>query len=384
MLDERFDIVIAGGGLAGGLVALAVAARRPGARLALVEASDRLAGNHTWSFHRSDVSAADRSWLDPVVTVEWPGHVVRFPGQDRARDAGYATITAARFGAVVRARCEAAGHRLVWGEPVVEVGAGAVRTAGGRVFRAPVILDARGPVEEWSGGCGYQKFLGQELALEDDAPGDLGRLPTLMDARVPQIDGFRFVYVLPFGPRHLLVEDTVYSNGPALDVASLRQRLGAFCASRGLRIRRVLREETGVLPLPFSPPGAKPRRSPFAIGARGGWFHPLTGYSVPNAVRVASAIAAAGDPASVGPALRALWRGQRGQARFFGWLSRLMFTATPPERRWELLARFYRLPAGTIERFYAMQTTLRDRLRLIAGRPPRAMSLRAALSSEAT
>ena len=33
--------------------------------------------------------------------------------------------------------------------------------------------------------------------------------PMLMDAQVPQTDGYRFLYVLPFDPRTLLVEDTV-------------------------------------------------------------------------------------------------------------------------------------------------------------------------------
>ena len=40
------------------------------------------------------------------------------------------------------------------------------------------------------------------------------------DATVEQLDGFRFLYTLPFGPDQLLVEDTRYSDGPALPRAS--------------------------------------------------------------------------------------------------------------------------------------------------------------------
>jgi lycopene beta-cyclase len=144
MLDERFDCVIAGGGLAGGLVALALAARRPDARVALVEADDRLGGNHTWSFHDADVSGADRDWLEPVVARRWSRHVVRFPGQAHELAGGYATITSPRFDAVVQARCREAGFTVACGQEVVAVGADTVRTATGRVFQAPVILDARG------------------------------------------------------------------------------------------------------------------------------------------------------------------------------------------------------------------------------------------------
>jgi lycopene beta-cyclase len=48
----------------------------------------------------------------------------------------------------------------------------------------------------------------------------------------------------------------------------------------------------------------------------------------------------------------------------------MLFEAAPPERRVVVLGRFYRLPEGLIERFYAGRTTLADRLRLLAGRPP--------------
>ena len=59
----------------------------------------------------------------------------------------------------------------------------------------------------------------------------------------------------------------------------------------------------------------------------------------------------------------------------------MMFTAVAPERRWRLLARFYRLPAPTIERFYALRMTLTDRVRLLAGWPPRWPWTRSATST---
>ncbi|MGI4878583.1 MAG: lycopene cyclase family protein, partial [Janthinobacterium lividum] len=44
-----FDLILAGGGLANGLIALRLAAQRPGLRVAIVEASAGIGGNHTWS-----------------------------------------------------------------------------------------------------------------------------------------------------------------------------------------------------------------------------------------------------------------------------------------------------------------------------------------------
>ena len=57
MAAPRFDLIILGGGLAGGLAALALRAHRPDLKLALVE-PNAIGGNHLWSFFESDVAPA--------------------------------------------------------------------------------------------------------------------------------------------------------------------------------------------------------------------------------------------------------------------------------------------------------------------------------------
>ena len=44
-----FDLILAGGGLANGLIALRLAATRPEVRVAIVEGGGQIGGNHTWS-----------------------------------------------------------------------------------------------------------------------------------------------------------------------------------------------------------------------------------------------------------------------------------------------------------------------------------------------
>ena len=70
-----------------------------------------------------------------------------------------------------------------------------------------------------------------------------------------------------------------------------------------------------------------------------------------------------------------LVRRQRRQARFAHLLNRLAFHFFPPERRFYAFERFYRLPEATIRRFYALELTARDKVRILAGRPPRGMAL---------
>ena len=60
MATSKHDgLIIAGGGLAGSLLALAVAARRPDVPLLLIEAGDSFGGNHLWSFFDTDVAPED-------------------------------------------------------------------------------------------------------------------------------------------------------------------------------------------------------------------------------------------------------------------------------------------------------------------------------------
>ena len=48
----------------------------------------------------------------------------------------------------------------------------------------------------------------------------------------------------------------------------------------------------------------------------------------------------------------------------------MLFAAAAPDMRYYVLQRFYRLECALIERFYAGQSTLADRLRILSGKPP--------------
>ena len=55
---------------------------------------------------------------------------------------------------------------------------------------------------------------------------------------------------------------------------------------------------------------------------------------------------------------------------FYRMLARMLFLAAEPEGRRAVMARFYRLPEGLIERFYAGRSTLPDKARILMGKPP--------------
>jgi lycopene beta-cyclase len=369
------DYALVGGGLQSALIALALLDRAPGIRLAIVEREVRLGGNHTWCFHAGDVPAAIAPAIEPLVAHRWSGHEVRFPGLRRRLAGSYAAITSARLDQVVRDRVAAAGGRLLLGQAAAALHADRVVLADGSELAARFVVDARGPGPAPRAGAGYQVFLGQELELA--APHGLTE-PILMDAEVAQRGGFRFMYVLPLSADRVLIEDTAFADHAALDDDAARRAIAAYAAGRGFTAARVVREERGVLPMPWSG-GPTPRPSwPLAAGYRGGFFHPATGYSLPIAARLAAALASApGDGG--GAALAQLCDRLAPQQRYARALNRLAFRWFQPADRWHVFARFYTLPEPTIRRFYALDMGALDRARILVGRPPRGFSLRARL-----
>jgi lycopene beta-cyclase len=210
----------------------------------------------------------------------------------------------------------------------------------------------------------WQKFLGPHLRLAE--PHGLTE-PVIMDASVPQIDGYRFVYLLPFDDRRLMVEDTYYSDGPALDAAALRARIDAYVLSRGWRSRPLRTRRTGSCPIAL---GGDMERfwagAPWpAPACAPGLFHPTTGYSLPDAAawptRSPPRPTCPAPPCSSSPATTRWRPGARG---FYRLLNRMLFRAAEPAQRWRVLQRFYGLPQPLVERFYAGRSTRRDAARI--------------------
>jgi lycopene beta-cyclase len=355
---DRVDLLLAGGGLANGLLAERLHAQRPEVSFLVVEAGPTLGGNHTWSFHESDVSAPWLARLAELGARRFDGHEVRLPGCARTLRGAYWSL---RSEDLHRRLSERLGDRLRLGARIISAEVRRLVLDTGETLEAErAVIDARAVTPNWP--CGYQKFLGQELEL--DAPHGLSR-PLLMDAMVEQRDGFRFVYALPFGPKRVLVEDTLYSDSPTLDLGELRARIAAWVAGRGWRVSYVAREEHAALPIPLG--GSAPRLERPMLGISAGFFHATTGYSLPFAARLAEEIAIreALDADSLTAYLdreaQRHWRSQR----FFRLLNRMLFHAAAPEERVRVFSSFYGHDEPLIGRFYAAQLGWSDIVRVL-------------------
>ncbi len=367
-----FDVILAGGGLSTCLMALKLRKVQPELRILLVEREERLGGDHTWSFHGTDVGKDDLAILEPMVRGRWTAQDVRFPALKRTLDTPYFTIVSGDFDRHVRR--ELGEKSVLLNAPIAEVTKGSVILEGGQTLASPCVIDGRGWQQDTGRGLAlaYQKFFGLEVELQ--GPHGLSN-PIIMDATVEQTDGYRFIYCLPYTPTSLLIEDTYYSPSMDLDAALSEREIRTYADLQGWKIDRVGREEKGCLPIVLAGDASAFESDPadaVPCGLRAGFFHPTTGYSLPDAVRVAGHLARdfPGSTDALKERMTKLSEAQWQKRKFYRLLNRLLFLGAEGNDKRKVMQRFYGMPQDLIERFYAGRSTPLDKLRVLSGKPP--------------
>ncbi len=375
-MTETPDMIIVGAGLSGLLTAWRCLDVNPGLTIEIVEASDQIAGDHTWSFNLTDVAPDLQDWIKPFIAYQWDRYDVKFPKRERTLDIPYCTGNSETLRACVQPHIESGRLQVRLNTRVETLSPDHVVLGNGEKLSATCVLDARGFEPNNDVFLGYQKFVGHVIKTE--TPHGVER-PIIMDATVEQLGGYRFVYCLPYSETELLVEDTYYTDGPDLQSQEVDALIKDYIRDR-LRVDEyeVVRREKGVLPITLAV--KKDAYYPPAIGIRGGFFHAVTGYSFPDALKNAYWLAWGFDCFKNFPDEQAeghiysacinLKREKYKSERFLRLLNRMLFRAAKPTERYSVLQRFYGLNQGLIERFYGGTLTWRDKARILIGKPP--------------
>ncbi len=368
MAGNACDLAIIGGGLSGGLIALAAQRARPSARVLLIEAKPALGGNHLWSFLDSDIGPAERALIEPMVSYGWRNLEVMFPDYRRSIADGVYAIRSDRFDAALRARL--APGSLVSGRKAIGIAPDGVVLEDGTMIAAGGVIDARGAADLSLIETGWRKFVGYELELA--GPHSV-RQARLIDAAVEnQSGGLSFLTLLPLDTNRLFLEDVHFATDTALDVPGLARRIFNLAARLGWRITDSARGHAGVIPLAMGGDFEGYWHSGGAgiakAGVRAGLFHPVTGGSLADAARTANLVAGLDDwsGAALHKALHdhaaRAWKNRDFYRRF----TRQMLGSAPADQH-RPFAALYAKDADLVGRFHAMQLTMVDRLSLGIG-----------------
>lgn len=361
--QTQFDCIIMGGGLAGSLLFFGLKSKNPKSKVLLIEKNSFIGGNHTWCFHESDISQSPHHWVRELISKSWDGYDVYFPKFSRSINSPYHAIKSSELHFKLMQHY---ADEILLDMEVVTYDKESVTLRNGLCLKAICVVDARG-WPQVSSPVGYQKFVGLDLKLKKNH--DIKKV-LLKDARVEQIDGYRFIYILPWSDDELLIEDTYYSNSSTLDVGETKDRILFYAQSIGLEVQDILRIESGCLPLvdSFYPKDGDCLR----LGASSLEYQPVTGYSFPQTFERVQALLKLGsfNHEDWRKVLLKSAKKDRGQRIYFHLLNRMLFLAADSHSRYRILERFYKMPLPLIERFYSGKLTGADQLRILIGRPP--------------
>jgi lycopene beta-cyclase len=299
------DIVVVGAGAAGLSLVRRLVDAPPGRTVPSVVLVEPPPG--------SAVRSADRTWCfweqapgeyDDLVTASWDRLLVR--GRDgRATTATsplpYRMIRSTDFVPAIGTRLASAPQVSRMSGTVTDVrdapGGGLVtgtRADGGRFgLTGRWVFDSRPPGRLPPARTTLlQHFRGWFVTTEEDRFDP--SVAELMDFRTRQpARGLSFSYVLPFGPRHALVEYTEFSAA-ILDRQAYDAELWHYTRHvRPLGAFTVTGTEQGVIPMTDGVFPRRTGRSVFRLGAAGGATRPSTGYTFAAIQRQTAAVAAA-------------------------------------------------------------------------------------------
>jgi lycopene beta-cyclase len=291
---KNHGLLIAGGGVAAALAALAMARLRPEVPMLLAGEAPQSGGGRTLFFLDEQLSPEERDFLAPLAVRSWDGFYVALPGRSRKLMLRCHAVTGEAIDIAVREGLSTDRYRPDC--RIVAVRDDSLLLHGGEVVKGDGAIDARAWTHQTTLELGWRHSTARTCRFEAPHRVDL---PVLVDATVDQGAGCAFFTCLPLDETRLLVEHVRYSSAGEAEAGEGSRRIESYVALRGWGRCRSEGEETTSLPVALGGDIAAYYRIGGAraakLGPRGGYFGPTIGSPLTDSVRTALLLAAQRD-----------------------------------------------------------------------------------------
>ncbi|MFN4146277.1 MAG: lycopene cyclase family protein [Runella sp.] len=291
---QRYDFIIAGGGLAG--LSLAYYMNQTALReksILIIDKDLKDKNDRTWCFWEKGENCP----FESIIRRKWPK--VYFHGTDfsQALDLGeyrYKWLRGIDFYDFVKADlAQNPNIRFVQAsiERLTDTPDGGFIITPDEQYLGQWVFDSIKSLKLDLNGCHnmLQHFKGWEITTEQ--PVFEVDCPTMMDYRVPQSGiGVRFMYVLPVSPTRAMLEYTVFSEQLLRQHeydSELRSYIEKYIGVKNFTIEE---EEFGVIPMTDEPTPQLVGKHIFRIGTSGGFVKPSSGYAFQRTQRFCQAL----------------------------------------------------------------------------------------------
>lgn len=360
---RNHGLLIAGGGVAASLAALAMARFRPEVPILLVADAPTLGGGRSLLLLDEGLTDEERALAEPLIAASWDGFYAAFPERSRKLGLSCHAITAEAIEAAVRAALPP--ERIRVGERIVAARDTSLLLHGGDTLLGDGAIDARPLSQQSTLDLGWRRSVGRLYRFAAPHRVDL---PVRIDSTLEDGQGCGFFSLIPFGPERLLVERIDLGAAHEPDALAAGAAIDHYLEARGWSGGEIEREELSSQPIALGGDfeaywrigGARVAK----LGTRGGFFHPASGSPLPDALRAALALTRQRDFS--GPVLHdrleeqatSLWR----KRDFYRGFARLMLRGG---RGGAALAGLYGLDPPVVGRFEAETLGLFDRRKVM-------------------
>jgi lycopene beta-cyclase len=286
--SEKYDFIIAGGGMAG--LSLAYKLFISGVhfdKILIIDLEKKNQNDRTWAFWEKGISI-----FEDIVSQKWSsvkiadnkGNTIKYPLQKYK----YKLIRGIDFYQKT--------NSLLQSHPKVDFVFSEIesltenkefciaRCKNGKTYLAPLLFDSISKLDLTQKNRLHflQHFYGKILKFEEDIF-DVSA-PEMMNYDVPQVKGeCRFMYLIPFSEREALLEFTIFSE-TLLEQQEYSELLDSYLKKRFVNKKyEVLEEEFGVIPMSNADIELNINSKIIKIGTAGGSTHPATGYTFAGA-----------------------------------------------------------------------------------------------------